>query len=210
MLTGPLCTVRHILATDLNHYMALIGDLPSRGEFFSSIFHSPDAMRREFAQTNFVTEERESYLVEDRSGNLVGAISHFKSRTPICREIGYRLLAPELAGRGYMSAATAMVSDYLFRSYPYNRLELLMNPRNTGSERIAQKCGYSYEGTLRGVFFTNGALCDVKVYSLLRAEWEAARARPPERASGETRMYRCPEECYVCARFVRVCINNGD
>jgi ribosomal-protein-alanine N-acetyltransferase len=176
MLKGSLCTVRHIVATDLNTYIALLNDLPSRGDYFASQFQSPEAIRREFALTGFVTDERETFVIDDKAGRLVGVLSHFKARTPVCREIGYRLFEPELAGRGYMTQATRMVCNYLFRAFPLNRLELLMDPRNIGSERIAQKCGFSYEGTMRGAFFTNGMLRDTKVYSLLRAEWEGQNA----------------------------------
>ena len=175
MLKSPLCTVRHVTAADLPTYIAHVNDLDSRGEYFNAVFQSPEAMRKEFALTNFVTDDRESYLIEDADGRIVGAISHFKSRTPLCREIGYRLFDLQMGGRGFTTEATRLVCDYLFRAYLYNRLELLMDPENPGSERIAQKCGFTYEGTMRGGFFCNGSVRDTKVYSLLRAEWEAAR-----------------------------------
>lgn len=173
MLTGSLCAVRHITAADLPAYIALLNQMANRGPYFSQQFHSPEALRREFAATGFVTEERETLLVEDATGALAGTISHFKSRSPLAREIGYRLLATEFAGRGLMSEATALLCDYLFRAFPYHRLELLMNPDNRPSERIAQKCGFSCEGTLRGLFFTDGAVRDAKIYRLLRTEWAA-------------------------------------
>jgi RimJ/RimL family protein N-acetyltransferase len=175
MLTGSLCAVRHITAADLPTYIALLNRMEHRGPYFSQQFHSPEALRREFAATGFVTEDRETLLVEDATGELAGTISHFKSRTPHARELGYRLLAPTLAGRGLMTEATALLCDYLFRAYPYHRLELLMNPDNRPSERIAQKCGFTCEGTLRGLFFTDGEIRDARIYSLLRPEW-AARA----------------------------------
>ena len=63
--------------------------------------------------------------------------------------------------------------DYLFNAYAYHRLELLMDPLNIGSERIAQKNGFTEEGLMRQAFFINGAMRDVKMYSLLRPEWQA-------------------------------------
>ncbi len=171
MLKGQRCNVRHVVSADLDAYIGLLNDLPSRGPFFPTQLQSPEALRMEFGMNGFVTDEREMFLIEDPRGRIIGTITHFKSRTPICREIGYRLFDPALAGRGYMTEACALLCDYLFRTYPLNRLELLMNPDNTGSERIAQKLGFQYEGTLRGGFFTNGAIRDTKIYSLLRAEW---------------------------------------
>ena len=173
MLKGTLCTVRHLVAADLNNYLALVNDLPSRGDFFSMQFKSPEAMRREFMQTGLVTEDSELFLIEDLHQNIIGTITHFKSRTPASREIGYRLFDRQRDGRGYISEATRLVVDYLFNAYPYHRLELLMDPLNIGSERIAQKNGFTQEGLIRQAFFINGVMRDAKMYSLLRPEWQA-------------------------------------
>jgi len=178
MLRGRLCTVRHMLNTDVNAYIALANDLSSRGDYYSSQFKSPEIMRKEFIQTGFVTEDKELFVIEDAAHNLIGSIHHFKSRTPLGREIGFHLFDPALAGRGYVTAATGLLVDYLFRAYQYHRLELMMEPNNTGSERIAQKCGFTYEGTLRQAFFLAGSIRDAKLYSLLRPEWEASRQSP--------------------------------
>lgn len=173
MLKGTLCTVRHVLAADLTTFIALVNDLPSRGAFFSMQFKSPEAMRRDFLQSGFVSEDSELFLIEDHHQNIIGTITHFKSRTPASREIGYRLFDPQRGGRGYISEATRLLVDYLFNAYPYHRLELLMDPHNTASERIAQKSGFTQEGLMRQAFFINGSMHDVKIYSLLRPEWQA-------------------------------------
>ena len=173
MLKGTLCTVRHVQAADLNNYIALVNDLPSRGEFFSMQFKSPEVIRREFMQTGLVTEDSELFLIEDQHQHIIGTITHFKSRTPASREIDYRLFDPQRGGRGYTSEATRLLVDYLFHAYTYHRLELLMDPQNTASERIAQKNGFTQEGLMRQAFFINGSMRDVKMYSLLRPEWQA-------------------------------------
>lgn len=175
MLKGPLCTVRHLLNTDLNTFIALVNDLPSRGDYFSSQFKSPEAMRKEFISHGFVTDDSELFVVEDRYHHIVGVISHFKSRTPTTREIGYRLFDMELSGQGYTSEALRMVTDHLFRVHTWHRLEVLAAPGNVASVRVAQKCGFVEEGVLREAFFINGRYQDVKVMSLLRPEWEQLR-----------------------------------
>ena len=172
MIKGTLCSLRHLQAADLATYIALVNDLPSRGPFFSPQLKSPEALRRDFMQNGFVTEDSELFIIEDEREAIIGSITHFKSRTPTSREIGYRLFDPQRYGRGYMSEATRLLVDYLFQAYPYHRLELLMDPLNTGSERIAQKCGFRQEGMLRQAFFINGVMRDVKIYGLLRSEWQ--------------------------------------
>ncbi len=171
MLKGPLCTVRHLLNTDLNTFMALVNDLPSRGDYFSAHFKSPEAMRREFLQNGFVTDDSELFVIEDQAHRIVGVITHFKCRTPTSRELGYRLLDQELAGQGYTTEALRMLTDHLFRVHTWHRLEVLASPLNVASVRVAQKCGFTTEGTLREAFFINGRYQDVNVMSLLRHEW---------------------------------------
>lgn len=172
MLKSARCTVRHLLNTDLNTFIALVNDLPSRGDYFSSHFKSPEAMRKEFLQNGFVSEDSELFVVEDPLHHIVGVITHFKSRTPVSREIGYRLFDPALAGQGYTTEALRLLCDYLFKVHTWHRLEVLSAPQNEASVRVAQKCGFSEEGTLRQAFFINGRYQDVKVFSLLRPEWE--------------------------------------
>jgi RimJ/RimL family protein N-acetyltransferase len=175
MLKGSLCTVRHLLTTDLNTFIALVNDLPSRGDYFSTHFKSPETMRKEFMQNGFVTEDSELFVIEDALHHIIGVITRFKSRTPTTREIGYRLFDTKLSGRGYVTEACQLMVDYLFSVYQYQRLELLSAPENVASVRVAQKCGFQPEGTLRHAFFINGRYQDVVVFSLLRPEWEARR-----------------------------------
>jgi len=173
MLKGQLCTVRHLLSTDLNTFIALANDLPSRGDYFSLFFKSPETMRREFAQNGFVTEDNELFVIEDlATHHIIGVVTHFKTRTPSSREIGYRLFDRRLSGLGYTTEAVKLLTDYLFRINPVQRIEVLAAPENIGSLRVAEKCGFRLEGTLRQAFFVNGHYQDVKILSLLRNEWE--------------------------------------
>jgi ribosomal-protein-alanine N-acetyltransferase len=41
---------------------------------------------------------------------------------------------------------------------------------NTGSKRVAEKCGYRFEGVARGAVFHRGVYQDMEVYSILREE----------------------------------------
>jgi [ribosomal protein S5]-alanine N-acetyltransferase len=41
---------------------------------------------------------------------------------------------------------------------------------NGASLRIAEKCGFVFEGTVRGAFFNDGRNQDVLLYSLLRTD----------------------------------------
>ena len=49
---------------------------------------------------------------------------------------------------------------------------LIIAEGNIASERVAQKCGFTYEGTARQAMFARGRHFDMKLYSLLRHEVE--------------------------------------
>ena len=47
---------------------------------------------------------------------------------------------------------------------------------NAASQRIADKCGFTLEGTVRGAFFNDGRNQDVLLYGLVRTDprpWHA-------------------------------------
>jgi RimJ/RimL family protein N-acetyltransferase len=47
-----------------------------------------------------------------------------------------------------------------------------MDTRNVASEKIAIRCGFRKEGTLRQSMFVQGKYVDTYLYALLRHEWE--------------------------------------
>ena len=47
---------------------------------------------------------------------------------------------------------------------------------NLASLRLAEKCGFTREGVLRGLVFVAGAYLDDAVFSILRSEWEQRRS----------------------------------
>jgi RimJ/RimL family protein N-acetyltransferase len=57
---------------------------------------------------------------------------------------------------------------HLFNAKKQNRIQLVIDPENEASRRIAEKCGFQLEGTARGAFFNGGRSQDVLIYSLLR------------------------------------------
>ena len=69
-----------------------------------------------------------------------------------------------------MSEAVQLLVDYLFDTKKEHRIHLVIVGENGASRRIAEKCGFVLEGTLRGAFFNHGRNQDVLMYSLLRTD----------------------------------------
>jgi ribosomal-protein-alanine N-acetyltransferase len=61
-------------------------------------------------------------------------------------------------------------SAYLFELRPIPRLQFGMFKGNAASRKVAEKCGYQYEGTQRQGNFLRGGYWDRETFSLLRSE----------------------------------------
>jgi RimJ/RimL family protein N-acetyltransferase len=85
-------------------------------------------------------------------------------------ELSYQLYDDRFAGRGFTTEAVQLLVDYLFASKKQHRIQLDIVPENSASRRIAEKCGFTLEGTARGAFFNTGRNEDLLIYSLLRSD----------------------------------------
>jgi ribosomal-protein-alanine N-acetyltransferase len=88
-------------------------------------------------------------------------------------EFGY-WIGQEYWNSGYATEAAAAVIDYAFRILGMNRVEAIHFTRNPASGRVMEKCGMHYEGTLRQARKKWDEYLDVKVYAILRSDWEKA------------------------------------
>ena len=89
-------------------------------------------------------------------------------------EFGY-WIGKEFWSRGYATEAAAAAIDYAFRSLGVNRVEALHFIGNSASGRVMEKCGMRHEGTLRQARKKWGEYVDVKVYAIVRGDWEGQR-----------------------------------
>jgi RimJ/RimL family protein N-acetyltransferase len=81
-------------------------------------------------------------------------------------EIGY-WMAPEARRRGIGARATRMLAEWAMTTLGIERLELLANPDNEPSQRLAERAGFTREGTLRKYRRRHGIREDLVMFSLL-------------------------------------------
>ena len=86
-------------------------------------------------------------------------------------EIGYWIGVPYW-GRGYASEAARAVIEYGFEQRGFNRIEAGHFVRNPASGRVMEKAGMKYEGLLRQAMKKGDEYLDVKMYSILRSEFQ--------------------------------------
>ena len=84
-------------------------------------------------------------------------------------EIGYCLGRP-WQHQGIMTEALGAVIDFFFQETGACRLEARHDPRNPSSGRVMQRCGMTYEGTMKGTDRNNQGICDASWYAVLRPE----------------------------------------
>ena len=83
--------------------------------------------------------------------------------------IGYWVV-PEVAGRGVVPTAVALVTDYLFNVVGLHRVEIDIRPENVASLRVVQKLGLRYEGLKERYIHINGAWRDHYVFAITHEE----------------------------------------
>lgn len=94
----------------------------------------------------------------------------YTSRPNGCAEIGYWIRTTETS-TGVGTEATAAMLQVGFKDLGLHRITLRVAVGNRPSERIAEKLGFSREGTLREVIKVRDQRIDHSLYSLLRSEW---------------------------------------
>jgi [ribosomal protein S5]-alanine N-acetyltransferase len=89
-------------------------------------------------------------------------------------EIGYWMGKPYW-GAGYMTEAARRLVRFGFEELNLNRIDGNCYVDNIGSARVLEKCGMTYEGTLREYLFNRVTQVyeDVRYYSILRSEYYA-------------------------------------
>ncbi len=85
-------------------------------------------------------------------------------------QLGYWLDAG-VEGKGLVTAACKAIIDYLFRAMDVNRIVIRAIPANTRSKAVANRLGFTYEGTHRQSEVLHGECVDVEHFSLLKEEW---------------------------------------
>ena len=150
-----------------------MNDPDGRGDYLTTELFLPGALELKLETQRMSRDEMELFLIIDANEEILGRVFHFKTVPYFqSREIGYSIFSPNARGKGIMSEAVALLRDYLFETTLLNRLEIHMQPANVASEKVAIKCGFQYEGTAKGAAFSRGRFQDIKMYALLRQEWE--------------------------------------
>jgi RimJ/RimL family protein N-acetyltransferase len=171
MLNGERVALRPVRESDLSLLYDAHVDIASRGRYFPLGVVSESAFRSAFSSHGMWQQQEGTLLIVADGDAVVGHIEFYR---PVSYwdafELSYQLYRPEQSGRGYVTESVQLLVDYLFATKKQNRIQLVIVPENVASRRIAEKCGFTLEGTARSAFFNDGRSHDLLIYSLVRTD----------------------------------------
>jgi ribosomal-protein-serine acetyltransferase len=84
-------------------------------------------------------------------------------------------LAAGAQGRGYVTRAVTAMLDWALTERELHRAEWRCVPQNQASRSVAQRLGFTHEGTLRESWQHDSRWWDTEVWAILDREWQASR-----------------------------------
>jgi [ribosomal protein S5]-alanine N-acetyltransferase len=149
------------LATD--PYVPLIGTLPAHASAAEALAWIERNRGRWAEGRGF------SFAVaEAATGRAVGQLGLWLAELPKGRaEIGYSIV-PSARRRGFAAAALTAATAFAWTIPELHRIELHIEPWNTGSLRTAERAGYQREGLLRSYQEIGGQRRDLLLYAAVR------------------------------------------
>jgi RimJ/RimL family protein N-acetyltransferase len=124
---------------------------------------------RSFVRGDWSTDPGHQFAITEND-RLVGSIGMRVNEMSRNGHIGY-WCASEVRGRGLTTRALRLVCRFGFDELQLGRLELITDPDNRASQRVAEKVGFSREGVLRShLVHPDGRRRDSVMFSLLPGE----------------------------------------
>jgi len=122
----------------------------------------------------FMEGEEVWALVYKENNKVIGSLGLHTDKlrsTEDVKMLGY-VLSEEYWGRGLMAEASKAVIQYAFDELNIYLLTVHHYLINQRSKRVIEKCGFTYEGTLRhAAKIYNGSIYDLVCYSMTKDEY---------------------------------------
>ena len=112
-------------------------------------------------------------IIEKNSDECIGQIAYFlvDSKNNFA-EIEY-CIGSDFQCKGYATEATKAVIQYGFDKINLHKVQICTKTINKPSKRVIEKCGFTYEGTLRDYFYMDGEYVGRLYFSMLKSEFES-------------------------------------
>jgi ribosomal-protein-serine acetyltransferase len=101
--------------------------------------------------------------------DVIGVIDLRRGSAPNSAEMGY-WMREDVSGRGFMTEAAGAVISLGFEELGLHRIHLFAGTENHGSQRVAEKLGFTREGLARHGSRAINGYYDVYLYGLLETD----------------------------------------
>ena len=110
-------------------------------------------------------------IINKETEECIGQIAYFlvDSKNHFA-EIEY-CIGSEFQRRGLATEVTKAVIEFGFNKMNLHKVQISHKSINTPSKRVIEKCGFTYEGTLRDYFYQDEKYSDRLYYSILRDDF---------------------------------------
>ena len=177
--TGPIETERLLLrkfeyTDDENMLKYWIAD-PTIQSMYSEPIYTTRQEVKELLDKYIGAYAKEDYyrwaVIYKKSGECIGQIAYFlvDSKNHFA-EIEY-CIGSLFQRKGLATEATKSVIQYGFDKMNLHKVQICHKSINFPSQKVIEKCGFVYEGTLRDFFYMDGNYVDRLYYSILKNEF---------------------------------------
>lgn len=114
--------------------------------------------------------DKVKFMLFNKENEFIGTIGYVR-RSEWEVNIGYRLMKPEHRQKGYLSEALPLFIDYLWKNdETLERISLNTAFDNIGSQKVAERSGFVFEGVLRNGYKYRDKIVDFMQYSMIRED----------------------------------------
>ena len=136
------------------------------------------------AALNKKTEQQLPFVVRRQTdGKIIGSSRYYDIQAEHHRlAIGYTWYIPEVWGTVVNPECKYLLLQHAFEKLSANRVEFIIDARNTRSRAAVKKLGAIEEGLLRQhVILENGFIRDSVVFSIIQSEWSVVKTSLEQR-----------------------------
>ena len=108
-------------------------------------------------------------IIDDNEDRIIGFIDLKNIDWDIPKtQIGF-YIDEDHEGKGIISKAVSKIIDYCFDEKGFEKLFMRIHPENLAAQKVAEKCGFELEGTIRKDYKTpSGKLVDLLYYGKVK------------------------------------------
>jgi len=147
-------------------------------EFDFPYYHAarPESIKAEQEWIERRKSKRESgsefnYAIIHENKVIGGCEIKINKEYPHIAELGY-FIDIKLWNKGIASECVKLLEEIAYNHLGIKRIEIRMDPRNAGSEKVAVKNGYKKEGLLRKAMFFKNEYHDNLLYAKLHHDFQ--------------------------------------